>query len=158
MKALAANHGVASWRVWLQVKPIPRISQGLLLIVSTACSQFPDSKIDGRCFDVRVTVCDRACTFFFFPCPLLLLSAPAALIYSRAHPQKKDEVKLATTRAAFGVLTSVATAGQRLHLLRHWWLPGAVGCLSAEHHLSHDLLAREVPAGLELCPVNTATY
>ena len=67
-----------------------------------------------------------------------------------------EEVKVATQQMAFGVLTSSATASQRLPLLRNWWLPGAVGCLSSDRHLHHGLFMSSVPRGLDYCPVPPA--
>jgi len=51
---------------------------------------------------------------------------------------------------AFGIISSAATLGSRLDLLKLWWLPGAVGCLSLEGNKQPNMHGR-LPNGMEVC-------
>jgi len=39
------------------------------------------------------------------------------------------EAEVIQQDVAFGIIGSTATLTSRVFLLKHWWLPGAVGCL-----------------------------
>jgi hypothetical protein len=62
-----------------------------------------------------------------------------------------NESKLAKTDLAFGILTSVRTLS-RLGLLKHWWVPGAAGCIIGTAELPRALwAAMKPPPGLTEC-------
>ena len=61
----------------------------------------------------------------------------------------REEHRTATVDLAWGILTSVNTAASRLPLLRLWWLPGSVGCLSVDVPLSAAALGGLLPPGGE---------
>jgi hypothetical protein len=59
------------------------------------------------------------------------------------------EVEAVRSSLAFGVITSAATFGARAFLLKHWWVPGAVGCLYTDRGPPLELEKR-IPRGLEV--------
>jgi hypothetical protein len=80
-----------------------------------------------------------------------LVASKTAAHWQGAHA---SELRHATSDLAFGVIASHATSAARLPLLRLWWLPGAVGCVSMDRHgAPHAALYALLPSGLELCPV-----
>jgi len=49
------------------------------------------------------------------------------------------EAALIREDVAFGIIGSVATLQSRVFLLKHWWLPGAQGCLYVERGLAPNI-------------------
>ena len=52
---------------------------------------------------------------------------------------------------AFGVISSADALETRLGLLRLWWMPGAVGCVSMDETVISALTRSRLPRGLDVC-------
>jgi hypothetical protein len=71
----------------------------------------------------------------------LSLSLARSPLHCDARGQRwlAAEAALVRDDIAFGVIGSVATLQSRVFLLKHWWLPGAQGCLYVERGLAPSL-------------------
>lgn len=67
----------------------------------------------------------------------------------------ESERNFASSRMAFSVVSSTITAENRLPLLKLWWLPGLVGCVSLDSTLPEviEFASKMLLPGLKICAV-----